>query len=713
VLRRVSRFALVVAIAGGCVRAPAPLDVNALVRVHGEAGARGELEVRVLDSPRDVQARLALARLAEKSGRPSQAIEQLEAVLRLGGPLGTRWHDDDRARFARLLLARGMVRLARSAATALADLERAKSHGAAVDDVTLAKARSFAALDQLRHVDGRTRAKGQKAIAELRGAAFADPSWVGALTDATPRDRGLFGVWLWGQGAKRAAFESLAAWRASTAERDAATSTLHAAYLRALAWWTPLEGARPPEAELVGVERCRFVACSAAAILDEKDPARRGEGVAAILAGPFAPTTNGADAAAWAAITLEVALFEGEPWGALLARRVNIGALDLATVPAFARPIFARLAGRPIAGVGDDALAALAPWQRLLVAADRVLAGASRAQVIAALPEVVATPGVRPIDGQVGRALGDDGYAVLAILEPPALAVTGDAHALAIQGYLARRGFEAPQLAAIVVGYRRDPAVAERRARDFVAQAPDAAIAHAALGMLWSLLDDPARARAAWQAAVDSSPEPAFVRGLAEAVARAGDPDAAMVHGFAAAAAHGDPAVVWTQLSRSMHGVGNNQHAIEAARSAIDLASRDELAPALDAGIAASRGMGRAAQADALAARRAKLAAPIAAAVDADAVDAEAALRADDDPTDARGAIAVYQQRSTAIAVARMWIASRWNPRDVAIRGVLLDAIALDDPRRALLVAELVSLAASPDDERGRAAIRVLSVHAR
>ncbi|MFN0245684.1 MAG: hypothetical protein ACKV2T_02175 [Kofleriaceae bacterium] len=703
-LRRVSRFALVVAIAGGCVRAPAPLDVNALVRAHGEAGARGELEVRVLDSPRDVQARLALARLADQSSRPSQALEQLEAVLRLGGPLGTRWHDEDRDRFARLLLARGKARLARASATALADLQRAKSYGATVDDVTLAKARSFVALDQLRHVDGRTRAKGQKMIAELRGAPFADPSWVGALTDATPRDRGLFGVWLWGCGAKRAAYESLAAWRAKAAERDAATSELHAAYLRALAWWTPLEGSRPPEAELVGVERCRFVACSAAAILDEKNPARRDAGLAAIDAGPFAPTTDGADAAAWAAITLEVALFGGEPWGALLARRVRIEALDLATVPAYARPIFARFAGRPIAGVGDEALAALLPWQRMLVATDRVLAGAPRAQVMATLGE---------------RAGEPQGQAVLAILEPALPTVSGTAHALAVERYLERRELAMPSVGAILVGYRRDPAIADRRAKEVVAQAPDAALAHASLGALWSVLDDPARARTAWQAAVDSSPEPAFIRGLADAVARAGDPDAAMVHGFAAAAAHGDPAIVWTQLSRSMHGVGNYQHALEAARSAIDLASREALAPALDAGIAASRGMGRAAQADALAARRARLATPLPAsslavgAATPDAIDAAAALRADDDPTDARGAIALYQQRSTVIAIARMWVASRWNPRDVAIRGVLLDAIATDDPRRALLVAELVELAGSADADRGRAAIRALSVHAR
>jgi hypothetical protein len=55
-----------------------------------------------------------------------------------------------------------------------------------------------------------------------------------------------------------------------------------------------------------------------------------------------------------------------------------------------------------------------------------------------------------------------------------------------------------------------------------------------------------------------------------------------------------------------------------------------------------------------------------------------------------------------------MWIASRWNPGNVTIRAALLEAIAPDDPRRALLVAELVALARSHDEDVGRAAIRTL-----
>src|SRR6185436_11931608 len=121
-------------------------------------------------------------------------------------------------------------------------------------------------------------------------------------------------------------------------------------------------------------------------------------------------------------------------------------------------------------------------------------------------------------------------------------------------------------LRAIAVAYRRDPAIAERLGRDGVAGATDAAAMHATLGALFDALGDPARARAEWQAAVDASPEPRFVRGLAEAQARQGDPDAALISATTAAAASGDAAVVWTSVARLLALAGKYVHALEAAR---------------------------------------------------------------------------------------------------------------------------------------------------
>src|SRR5512140_2527786 len=104
-VNRFRAWAFVIATAACGVRAPAPIDVGALVARRGPVEAKRDLDIRILADARDVQARLAVAALDEQLGRPAEAIDQLEAVERTGGPLGTRWHDADRTRLGRLLLA--------------------------------------------------------------------------------------------------------------------------------------------------------------------------------------------------------------------------------------------------------------------------------------------------------------------------------------------------------------------------------------------------------------------------------------------------------------------------------------------------------------------------------------------------------------------------------------------------------------------------------
>ncbi|MEJ7604225.1 MAG: hypothetical protein WKG01_40570 [Kofleriaceae bacterium] len=113
-LRR-CRVVLLASLVSCRVRTPAPLDVAALVNRQGPVEARRSLALRVVAEPKDVAARLALATLADQQGRPSEAIEQLEAVVALDGPLGIRWRATDRARLARLVAARGRTRLQRGA----------------------------------------------------------------------------------------------------------------------------------------------------------------------------------------------------------------------------------------------------------------------------------------------------------------------------------------------------------------------------------------------------------------------------------------------------------------------------------------------------------------------------------------------------------------------------------------------------------------------
>jgi hypothetical protein len=152
---------------------------------------------------------------------------------------------------------------------------------------------------------------------------------------------------------------------------------------------------------------------------------------------------------------------------------------------------------------------------------------------------------------------------------------------------------------------------------------------------------------------------------------------------------------VWTAIARALDGAGAHVHALEAARSAIELAGADAIAGALDAAISASRALGRAAQADALAARRAAVAPP-------------PVSPRDGDPTDAAAALAAHRAQPTDASAARLWIASRWSPRDVACRAALRAALGPGDPRRRALEAELVALAADRDAERARAAVAAL-----
>jgi tetratricopeptide (TPR) repeat protein len=664
-------------------RAPAPLDVDAALARRGPIEARRDLEIRVIGDPRDVAGRLALAALDERIHRPSEAIDALEAVVALGGPLGVRWHAEDQARLARLIAARGRARLARGAKAALADLERARRLGAVITGEELRGARIAAAMVALRHSDPEVRNEGRRTLAALaaparpagaEGQETSDGSdaWRGARIGASPGDRGRFGAWLWGQGARHAAWDELSAWHAAAPPpRDQA---LQDAYLAAARWWTPIDLPGPPADDLVGRMRCAFVPCAPHEIAGEYLLER-----AYVVAPVPPPVRDPADAAALAVITLHQALRGEASWGPALAARVDLAAVAdpklFAKLPRYVQPIFARLVGRdaPIPGEGTT------PDQRLVIAAERVLAGAGVAEIAPLI-------GTAPYADELRR--------VVATRAP----FTGDARAEAAARHasLAVRDTARPdELRAIVVAYLRDPAIGDRLGRDAVAGATDAAAMHATLATLFDALGDPARARAAWQAAIDGSPEPAFLRGLAEAQARQGDPDAALITATTAAAASGDPAVVWTSVARALDGAGKYVHALDAARSAIDLSGPETLAAALEVAISASQALGREDQAEALAVQRARIA-------------QGKSAPGDSDPTDAAAALEAYRRHPSGSTIARMWVASRWNPRDIELRAALLGATTADDARHAVITGELVDLAGDRDPALRRAAVAAL-----
>ncbi len=663
----------------GGLRAPAPLNVDALLATRGPIEARRDLEIRVTGDPRDVAGRLALAALDERIHRPSEAIDALEAVVALGGPLEVRWHADDQARFARLLAARGRARLARGAATALADLERARGLGAAITDEEMRGARIAGAIVALRHSDKAVRDEGRRTLAALAPSGGEGPGerdggddWRGARTGASPDDRGRFGAWLWVQGARRAAWDELSAWHAATLPpRDQA---LQDAYLAAARWWTPLDLPGPPTDDLVGRMRCAFTPCAPHEIAGEYLLER-----AYVVAPVPPPVRDPADAAALAVITLHQALRGEASWGPALAVRADLTAFadpkQLAKLPRYVQPIFARLVGRDAQIPSDGAT----PDQRLVIAAERALAGAGVAEIAALI-------GTAPYADELRR--------VVATRAPFA----GDARAFAAARHaslVVRETVRPDELRAIAIAYVRDPAIADRLGREAVAGATDAAAMHATLGALFDALGDPARARAAWQAAIDGSPEPAFLRGLAEAQARQGDPDAALITATTAAAASGDPAVVWTGVARALDGAGKYVHALDAARSAIDLSGPEALAAALEVAISASQALGRQDQAAALAEQRARIA-------------QGKSVPGDTDPTDGAAALEAYKRHASGSTIARLWVASRWNPRDVELRAALLGATTPDDARHAVITGELVDLAGDRDPAVRRAAVAAL-----
>jgi hypothetical protein len=671
----VAVVAVLAAMAACGARAPEPVDVLALTRELGSDGARRALVARVLADPRDVQARLALARLADELGRPGEAVEQLEAVVALGGPLGTRWRADDRARLARLLLARGELRLARGAASALSDLERAASFGAAVPAAELARAHVAHGLARLRHVDLHEREAGRRELADrdlTRDRAVVDPEVVGARDRATPGDRGSYGAWLWARGARRAAYEELAAWVEAT-PADARDPALSEAYLRAVTWWTPVDGPAVPPAVVAagGAARCRWPAasatCAPAAVLGT--PAEPELAVALPGAREHAPDA----ALAWAAIEVAAARRGEVALGPALRARVDAEvAADPAAAPAL-RWVVAYTAGAaapppPGSGTGEPAAARLADARTL------VTGGGTDA---APLPR-----------GADARTLAAARYATarIAALASPADTVAG-----------------APTertLLAIAYAYHRDADVGERLARDAIAASVDEALATATTAALFDALSDPGRARAAWQAAVDASPEPAFVEGLAEAEARGNDPDAALINATVAAAASGDPGAVWARVARVLADAGKSTHALTAARSAIDLAGPDALAAALDAAVDASRALARPEQVASLAARRAALWPPAGGDVAGD-------------PTDPVAAVAALGEGAGSVdpaALDRAWLASRWAPRDVATRAALLRLLPAGDARARVVEAELVGLATDRDPLLALAAVAAVHV---
>lgn len=718
-LASVSAGAMTAACGGGGA-APGPAAAGAAPS-DPRAARREALIARVLTSPDDVAAWLELSAEEDRAGRPSAALDALEQAALHRAPLGRDLGEADRQRQARLLAARGRVRLGRGAASALADLERAKEGGAAVTAEELLAAEVAAALAEARHSDKARRSQGLRRLAALAGRGGEAAIARGEAEKADVAARVRWASWLWRRGAKRAAYDRLSALQQQHLAPEKAArfdDETVALWAEVWAWWSPSwRGASsgPPKEWRRGERRCALVAlpqaqelqCSPQDVLT--GGARSSLAERDVLRLPIdrlQPLRPGSDHRNALVLMIVRGFLEGllDDAPRQLQRHLDVPyaatSSDAARPSLAVRALLLRLAGDPDAAEAlrrADAAPPATTAERLLLAYEHLVRGeAAPAQELLSAIEAgeAGAPAVLRLRAVASALSGPLAGPLSGPLAAPGPALAEVADAAAVRAALTAAdpaSAGAPRLLEIAASYRRDVAVARRKAADFVAQSDDAAAAHAQLGALYLLLDDPASARAAWRAAVDRSAEPAFLQGLAVACAAAKDPDAALLFMTSAAAASGDPTPVLLDVAEELLRAGSATHALEAAKSALALAPLPLYGDALDVALRAARALDRRAD---VAALRTLGAATEAAPSLGDASSASSVERALD--------------ANSPDLPDLLWLATRWQPRAVSLRAQLLARLPLGDPRRAVLVDELAALAGDPDRPRRAAAVAAL-----
>ncbi|MEZ4367040.1 MAG: hypothetical protein R2939_12255 [Kofleriaceae bacterium] len=646
--RRTQAAVLALAVAAGC-GAAIPRQVDGAVAEHGVPGALADARRAVVESPRDVDARRRLAALEDRAGNLGAALAELHAAELLGGPLGSRLTAAERRRAGELRAARAAVRLRVGDPTALDDLDRAAADGVAVDPAVRRQAQRLRALVELRHAAIEVRRTGRMRLAASGDDAIAR----GAGANPTAADLFALARWAWDGGAKRAAWEAIDDWAAAASAPSDDEVRTWAAIAR---WWHPPGWA--PGTDALGARARALGACGG-------------------VGGCEPATAQMAAAGAAVAAALRALVLGGAP-GWSVAMPALPGELDDA--PAWARPTLARRAADARApALLTNALAgdvADSDDARLVLAAEASLAGVSTAHVDALLAPVVG-PAADALRTRLARGAID--------VTPPAVALVVATYASA----QAARPELASALALLAADVVAAPARVDRRVRELFAADVDETSVAVACGALFDLLGDPGRARASWQRAVGASATASAKLGLAAAAARGGDAPAAMVAAIEGAAGIGDPAPALTAVAAALVEAGAEEEALTLLHDAIDLAGPDEVAASVVLAVAASRALGRDAQADALAHEwRAWLPAPAVVG----------------DPTDARAALATGDAAALAVA-------SYWHPADldgVAARAALVRSLPPDDPRRRQAEAELAALAGAPAPALAWAAARVL-----
>jgi hypothetical protein len=153
----------------------------------------------------------------------------------------------------------------------------------------------------------------------------------------------------------------------------------------------------------------------------------------------------------------------------------------------------------------------------------------------------------------------------------------------------------AAALVAVAEAYAREPAVADRLARDVVARAPSLGRHGPAVARLFAALGAHERALAWWERVAAESPQhPPYLRALGVAAAAAGEVLRASVHIEAAAARSGDAGDTYLRVAAELWRQGHALEAVAAGRKALLLAPSGQRGPVLALLATAMHALGRA-----------------------------------------------------------------------------------------------------------------------
>lgn len=668
------------------------------------------LRARVALHPDDMKARARLARLLVSVGQPGAALRELATVRKYG-----RLTSDDRRMLAELYLQRFRARLAdgdeltHSDAREVQELAPSAGFGPGLKptDKELAEAYFVAALAAYRRANQWSAPEARRWLQRAAQLAPGDPRLSGLDMDtAAIEDLGEYGRWLWRGNARRAALTALDQY----VERGGREPFTLTSFVAARRWW----GQADPRYRLDRYTRLELAGLGVSVCPASAAPTAVGcrgtlWSVAVGAADVAAEVRARATAAEWYVSGEELTAEDARAWAVLAIRgflrgegaatvwlreQVDVAqASNLGEMLGAASPLFLRSVGR-----FEEARRALErelrasaghsrqDGERLLLAFELAIHRHERAAEFGAAPSTAGP-------------LSDD-FATLARLRARVSvlpAILGEPR----RGNWTERWSDGasvdPQLFAIAGAYFYEPALADRKAREYVEGHVYVGRRAPAVAVLFAALGDEARSIYWWERAVDLSPRHSgHLFELACAAARMGDLPRARVHFTATSVDSGDAGAAAARAGRWLIRLGHDLEAIHLAKIALSVTAPAERAALVRSTSAAMERLGRTREAvllsNTLPARRHRV---------SGGYRSGATLR---DATDVEAALEWAGRKAGAGREGRdaMAVALAWNPGAERLQSALLSRVSIDEPLFDILVVNLfakLSAAGAPSGD--------------